>query len=334
MLVAFLQRLAQSLVLGVCLTFSHASTAQVNLDGLLPYLSPQKVQRYALVIHVEDYLEFGKVSNAANDAIVVGNALAKADFEVTTAPELRDKAQLVSFLNDVIKKANPAAGPTVIAIFYAGHGFQSLGFNYIVPKEARRSNIVEDSISIGFILEMVAPVDAGLSIVFLDACRSPVPIAGEGSLGYSRTGAAGDFENTVVGMATKSGRAAASSFQTAKGASKNSPYSAALGIHIPNDGHTLAMLWDSVRDDVKDFTMNTQAPEELNSGSQSRFRFVMTEEVLDRERKEWDRLLRMPSIAFRDLSIFISSFPGGAYNAAALRLRKHLMSLNSPRELK
>lgn len=73
---------------------------------------------------------------------------------------------------------------------------------------------------------------------------------------------------------------------------------------------------------------------ESNVGSQSRFRFVMTDEVLRAEKKEWERLLGVKYITEEDLSKFISSFPGGVYNTAALRLRRHLSHSSSPKELR
>lgn len=298
--------------------------AQQDLESLRPYLSPQKVQRYALVISVEKYnIDIGKVDNATNDAILVGNALAQADFQVTPLSEPEDSAAIIAAVEDIARLANPSSGPAVIAIFFAGHGFQLDGFNYIVPRGAKRSSLRTDSLALSTLLGLVAPAEAGISVIILDACRSPTQFLGDNSFGFSRTDSK---KNSVIGMAAESRRAAASSFATGTGASKNSPYSAALGAHIPNVSHTLASFWDSVRDDVQAYTNGDQSPEEIVSVSQSRFRFVVRNDALETEAKEWERLISSKPLRYGCISRFIRAFPGGLYNKAAIILRESLGS--------
>src|SRR2546421_2740316 len=91
--------------------------------------------RVALVIGNSDYQNAGRLANPANDAKAISKALQEADFEVQTLTDLTRLNMgraLSGFANTVAAKGKD----TVAVVFYAGHGLQIEGENYLVPTDA------------------------------------------------------------------------------------------------------------------------------------------------------------------------------------------------------
>jgi len=218
----------------------------------------------ALVIGNSNYTSFGALPNPRNDARAIAAKLRSFNIEVDLVLDA-DRDAMVKALNDY---ASRAAGRDVNILFYAGHGVQVEGTNYLVP-----TNMRADGISAGYIklagISLNAALDylpARTRLVFLDACRdnpaarSLVATRGAGSVGLAPTAAA---TGTLIAYATKDGATAED------GAGINSPYTAALLAHLdaPDD---IALVLRQVRQAVMRATSNRQEPWEYGSlvGSQ------------------------------------------------------------------
>src|SRR5262249_47026973 len=106
--------------------------AVIALSVFLALGSSAEAKRVALVIGNSAYVHAWTLANPKNDATDVAAALRKSGFEVIAAPDL-DKA---SFDRKIRDFASALSGAEAGVFFYAGHGMQVGGRNYLVPVDA------------------------------------------------------------------------------------------------------------------------------------------------------------------------------------------------------
>src|SRR6188768_3871803 len=134
--------------------------------------------RLALVIGQSAYRAVPELPNAANDAKGMTELLGNAGFTVTTAPNLvqSDMRQAIS---DFAGKVSASGADTVALVFYAGHGLQIDGENYLVPIDLdpkREADIPIQAVRLNDILNTLTSVPSKMRILMLDACRNnPFP---------------------------------------------------------------------------------------------------------------------------------------------------------------
>lgn len=213
----------------------------------------------ALVIGNSAYTSFAALPNPRNDARAIAARLRSYGIAVDLVVDA-DRDTLIQALAEYSSRA---AGSDVNILFYAGHGVQVEGINYIVP-----TNMRADGISAGYIklagIALNAVLDylpARTRIVFLDACRdNPVSRSllasrSAGGIGLAPTNTA---TGTLIAYATKDGSVAED------GAGANSPYTTALLAHLdaPQD---ISLVLRQVRQTVMRMTSNRQEPWEYGS---------------------------------------------------------------------
>jgi hypothetical protein len=146
--------------------------------------------RAALVIGNSDYASMGILKNAANDAEDLGDALDSLGFDV----ELLMDADLYAMEDAVVRLRDKLAeSPDSIGFFFfAGHGVQSGGENYLIPADARigaESLLKSRALPLRFVLDSLEEAENELNVIALDACRdNPFAWAGSGSRGLSVAG--------------------------------------------------------------------------------------------------------------------------------------------------
>ena len=236
------------LVLGLALAPSAASAAG----------------RVALVVGNSAYAEIGTLPNPGNDAADMAAALGRLGFDVTTVRDA-DRAGL----NEALRLfARDSAGADVSLVFYAGHGLEMDGVNYLVPVDARleRDTDVEyEALPLDRVLR--ATTGAGLRVVILDACRNN-PLARSmqrtsASRSVSR-GSFGELNEDLLGAETLVAYAAAAGTTAADGTGRNSPYTSALLAHLEQPLE-LSALFRRVRAQVLEATAGDQRPHEYGS---------------------------------------------------------------------
>jgi uncharacterized caspase-like protein len=182
--------------------------------------------RLALVIGQSAYRSVPKLPNPANDAKAMTQLLSDSGFEVSTAADLSQtemRAQVGDFAAMVAAK-----GPdTVALVFYAGHGLQIDGENFLVPVDVdpkREADIPLQAVRLNDVLNTLTSVPSKMRILMLDACRNnPFPgisnTAGGGlAIVDAKIGAPGTF----LSFSTSPGAVAED------GTGANSPYTSAL----------------------------------------------------------------------------------------------------------
>ncbi len=216
-------------------------------------------QRVALVIGNSAYQSVTPLPNPANDARAVAEKLARLGFDVTPVID-GDKRTMDQALRAFGRRA---AAADVAMVFYAGHGVQVDGHNYLVPVDAhapqQTQDLRYDFVDVAAITDELAGARR-LRIVVLDACRdNPIATQLSRSLGRSLGGARGlaapaDMDNTLIAYAT------AADATAADGDGAHSPFTSALLAHIGDPGLDIRLMFGRVRDEVRRATANRQNP--------------------------------------------------------------------------
>ncbi|WP_338701410.1 caspase family protein [Bradyrhizobium sp. 26S5] len=215
--------------------------------------------RVALVIGNSSYKNAAPLSNPVNDAQIVEATLKNAGFDVVQTRLDLQAAEMRRALRDFADQSRDA---DVAVVYYAGHGIEIEGTNYLIPVDAtleRDTDVYDEAFSLDRVLLAVEPARQ-LRLVILDACRNN-PFSDKmkrtvGSRAISRGLARIEppTSNTLVAFAAKAGSTASD------GNSKNSPYASALVKYIGTPGLDLRRVFGFVRDDVMKATGNRQEP--------------------------------------------------------------------------
>ena len=210
---------------------------------------------HALVIGNGAYAGSSKLPNPVNDARSMSSKLRNLGFTVTEALDT-DRTRLVNALSQFSRSASSA---DITLLFYAGHGVQITGTNYMLPVDLNLNDLTQaplQGISLNDVVEKYLP--GKTKLVFLDACRDN-PLMQVASRGVSRGLAPINVsEGTLISYATKDGSVAQD------GDGKNSPFTSALLDHI-GDPDDIAVVLRKVREKVIKTTGNKQQPWEYGS---------------------------------------------------------------------
>lgn len=128
-------------------------------------------KRHALVVGNAAYKSVPALENSVNDSRDVCNALKKVGFQATCATDVRTKGQFKDLLGNFVQSVRKG---DVILFYYAGHGVEMEGENYLVPTQAEfrsRGSFEDDALRVNYILEELAATGSRLSVIILDACR-------------------------------------------------------------------------------------------------------------------------------------------------------------------
>ncbi|QND56883.1 caspase family protein [Mesorhizobium huakuii] len=249
-----------------------AILAWAFLGLLLLSADAEPARRVALVIGNGTYAEAGTLANPVNDALDIADKLRSIGFEVIEGNDLgkRELERSIGEFSDALE------GAGVGLFYYAGHGLQVDGRNYIVPVDARLDMPVKlqlEAVPIDEVLDIMEQ-QTKVSLVFLDACRNN-PFARS----LSRT-ATTRSATVLAGLAQfDSTRGSFIAFSTAPGAvamdgtGRNSPFASALLRHIAEPGQSINDMMIAVRRDVVSQTREGQRPWEQGSLLE-RFEFV------------------------------------------------------------
>ncbi|GAA4418876.1 tetratricopeptide repeat protein [Nibrella viscosa] len=171
-------------------------------------------KRYALVIGNSSYRYVSSLARQPrSDAETMARRFTELGFTVTTAYDLKSKSELETTVFDFADKARQA---DMVAVYYAGHGMEFGGHNYLIPTEAKleRDERAEvEALSLDYLLARLGRSQARLSLVMLDACRNN-PFEGrnrdlgDGDYRAFKIVGAAPPRNVMVFYATQPGRVA------------------------------------------------------------------------------------------------------------------------------
>lgn len=243
--------------------FAACSVASVSIAA---------TDRVALVLGMGDYQTIPVLENTLNDAEAMARTLSDIGFDVTLSLDATSD-QLHQLLDDFAFRSETA---DLALIYYAGHGVEVQGENFLIPVDANvKSNldVQRQSVSLKQLLTAVERARK-MRIVILDSCRdnplgdsidltqvtkAETVTATEKTRGAGGLAAANPDRGTLVAFAAKDGQVALD------GTGENSPYATALMEKMGVPGLEISLMFRQVRDSVLNDTGNLQEPHTYGS---------------------------------------------------------------------
>lgn len=227
--------------------------------------APVSERRIALVIGNGAYTSAPRLANPPNDARLIAKNLRDIGYQVSEGIDLK-RTDMENLLADFLRGAATA---NVALLFYAGHGVQIDGQNYLLATDAN-TNIGDLKRELMNVDTILAGLDDHLraNIVILDACRNNPMLVDATEPASNRSVAirAGLASTSALGKSGRSGAGTLLAFSTAPGKvaldgdGANSPFSTALGRHLGTPGLEVQQMLTRVRADVVAATKSQQVP--------------------------------------------------------------------------
>jgi uncharacterized caspase-like protein len=277
-------------------------------------------KRVALVLGNSTYQNAAPLPNPANDAAAVAATLKDAGFDVVDSRQDLKITDMRRALRDFADQARDA---DVALIYYAGHGIEIEGTNYLIPTDAtleRDTDVYDEAFSLDRVLLAIEPAKQ-LRLVIVDACRdNPFNKTMKRTMG-TRAVSRGlariepTSSNTLIAFAAKAGLVALD------GNGQNSPYTASLIRHIATPGLDLRRAFGFIRDEVLKATGNRQEPYVYGSLGGEDVALVPAKAVAAPSnaqtdaRRDYELALQLGS---KDaLNAFLAQYPEGFYASLA-----------------
>lgn len=229
------------------------------LIGLMSVAASAAETRIALVIGNSEYSS-GPLPNPANDAKMIGDTLSSLGFEVIARrnADQNTMKRAIEEFGERLEKGGPSA---VGLFYYAGHGVQLNGRNYLIPTTAhieREGDVEIEAVGADWVIEQMRYARNRLNIVILDACRNnPFTRSMRGvDHGLASMDAPAGI---LIAYSTAPGAVAAD------GAGRNSPYTEALSQAMRDLHEPVEQVFKHVRVGVMSATSGKQVPWESSS---------------------------------------------------------------------
>jgi uncharacterized caspase-like protein len=216
-------------------------------------------KRVALVMGNSAYEKVNPLANPVNDSGAISATFKNAGFDVVELKRDLNVSEMRRALRDF---ANTVRDADVAIVYYAGHGIEIDGTNYLIPIDAVLEHDIDafdEAIPLDRLLTVIEPARQ-LRLVILDACRdnpfnkTMKRTIGSRAIGRGLAKVEPGSPNTLIAFAAKAGSTASD------GDSKNSPFTAALVKYLPRPGLDLRKAFGFARDEVLKATNNKQEP--------------------------------------------------------------------------
>lgn len=288
-------------------------------------------KRVALVIGNSVYQNVTRLANPANDSVAMSAMLKSAGFDIV---ELKRDLKANETRRALRDFSDNVRGADVAIVYFAGHGIEIDGVNYVIPVDAvleRDIDAFDEAIPLDRILTVIDAAKQ-LRLVILDACRdNPFDrtmkrTAASRSIGRGLARVEPTSPNTLIAFAARAGSIASD------GDSRNSPFTAALVKYLPKPGLDLRKAFGFTRDEVLKVTNNKQEPFIYGSLGGDDFTLVPAAtaspsatspvDTGSPARRDYELALQ---IGTRDVwNSFISTYPTGFYSDLAKARRDKL----------
>lgn len=209
--------------------------------------------RYALVVGNADYTGIQALKNPLNDAVDIAGVLKNLDFEVEVLlnADLRSMREAVRSLGNLLEQQEDSVG----LFYYAGHGIQVEGENFLIPIDAdirQQQDVKYEALNAAYVLDYLNNRSSSFNIIILDACRdNPFSTFRSAGRGLAVVEAP---RGSIVVYATGAGKVASD------GDGRNSIFTEALLTHLPTGGIEVNEMVRRVMRQVSDRTEGFQVP--------------------------------------------------------------------------
>jgi uncharacterized caspase-like protein len=227
--------------------------------------------RVALVIGQSAYKSVPALPNPINDAKAVTKLLTDSGFEVSSAADLSQN-EMRTAVSDFAGKVAAKGPDTVALVFYAGHGIQVDGENFLIPTDIdpkREADIPMQAVRLNDVLNTLASVPSKMRFLLLDSCRNnPFPeLSKSGGSGLAIVDAKVGAPGTFLSFSTSPGAVAED------GNGVNSPYTTALLDAVMQPNIPIEETFKRVRVAVNRATDGRQTPWDSSSLTED-FKFI------------------------------------------------------------
>ncbi len=280
-------------------------------------------RRVALVIGNSAYQHADRLPNPTRDAAAMAKRFEEAGFEVVS---VKHDVGNLQFKRAIRRFEDIATGADIAVVFYAGHGIEIDGVNYLIPVDAKLASdrdVEDETITLGRLAVSVEGAER-LRLVILDACRDN-PFVNMKRQRRTRTrqispglAAMGDTPtDTLVAYAAKDGTVAEDGFN------KNSPFTIALLEHLFTPGLDVRLAFGRVRDAVLESTNMRQEPYVYGSLGKENVSIVPAPQkavqvaAIDRAAVQADYQLVEKIGTERAWKVFLQQYPTGFYSDLA-----------------
>ncbi|QQR97814.1 MAG: caspase family protein [Sphingobacteriales bacterium] len=239
-------------------TNNNASNNNNNQNSIYNSLSfnnsNSNESRTALVIGNGNYVSAGKLPNPAHDAEEMAKSLQACGFKVNMLVNANKKQ-----MNEAVKQfgIDIAGHKGIGLVFYAGHGIQSKGENYLIPIDASiygEEDLQYECVNVNQMLAKMDVAKNSMNIIMLDACRNnPFERSWNRSTNGNGLASLNAPEGTIISFSTNPGNVASD------GSGYNSPYTTALLSQLKKPSLTIEQVLKGVAGDVKK-SIPTQMP--------------------------------------------------------------------------
>ncbi|MCR5884873.1 caspase family protein [Rhizobacter sp. J219] len=216
-----------------------------------PAAAPAELKRVALVVGNARYTGVPVLVNTLNDADDMCKALRELKFEVLCVRDLKSRRDFKRAVQDFTSKL----GTGVAGLFYyAGHGLQIDGENYLVPTDARidkKEDVEDETVSLRYVMAALDEARADFSFIILDACRNS-PFTRGFTRAVNRGLAA--VSDTPTGSLVLYSTAANDTASDGPSGQRNSPFTKHLLTHMKQPGLTVEAMIKKVSAGVQNDT--------------------------------------------------------------------------------
>ncbi len=219
-------------------------------------------RRVAFVVGNSEYRNITALANPRRDAQAIAGALERVGFEVTKVID-GDQQTITRALSDFTERSR---GSDIVLFFFAGHGVQINGENYLLPVSIETTDpeaILEQSLSLNQLRNQLRAADPGLAIVILDSCRDN-PFGPLATINAAETAAPLVFGKGLAQTQGAAGMLIAYATQPGElaydGTGTHSPFTESLLRHFEETALEIRLMLGRVREDVVTKTGGKQVP--------------------------------------------------------------------------
>lgn len=216
--------------------------------------SAAEARKVALIVGNSNYANTSRLVNPANDIKLVAASARSAGFDDVTVAANLSVNDFQKAMRDFRAKAD---GADVAMVYYAGHGIEAQGKNWLIPTDAGLKSDLDlpyEAINLDRLMESVS--GAKIRMVILDSCRNnPFGRSWKSGTRAVQNGLAGvEADDVLVIFAAAPGQTAAD------GTGANSPFATSLAKRLPQPDLPVQLLGGAIRDDVLAATGGQQRP--------------------------------------------------------------------------
>lgn len=239
------------------LSFTAFAIAVFSITSL--HSSAEAGERVALVIGNSNYSNATSLANPKNDATKIARALEQAGF---SSVDLQLDLDAQSMRRALQEFSRTADGAEIALVYFAGHGMEIGGQNYLIPTDARLQHVDDaefEALPLKTVSRTLGRV-GGLKLIVLDACRNNPFVSQMKTKGATRSVGRGLARVSPTGGDSIIAYAAKEGTLALDGDDDNSPYAKALIKHIKTPGLDVRLMFGKVRDEVLKSTAQKQEP--------------------------------------------------------------------------